>query len=176
MGKTARILLIILVNIIISAAATLTVLWLWERAHPRPESSVILPAMSASDGPALAGTSPEQLPANEPSLEFINQDLQISIRTIVGAGDLAVEYVEIINQGQYPADLTTWRLEDEDGHTFTFPALILNSGGAIKVLSRTGTDTVIELFWQADSPVWQPGETAHLVNPAGELITSYTIP
>lgn len=176
MGKTARILLIILINIIISAATTLTVLWLWERAHPRPETSVFLPALSPAEAPAQTGASLEQLPADEPLPEFLNQDLQISIRTIVGAGDLAVEYVEIINQGQNPADLTAWQLEDEDGHQFTFPALLLNGGGAIKVLSRTGTDTVIELFWQADGHIWQPGETARLVDPSGELITTYTIP
>jgi hypothetical protein len=40
MGKRTQALLFIIVNIIVSVAATLTVLWLWERAHPRPEVSV----------------------------------------------------------------------------------------------------------------------------------------
>jgi len=176
MGKTSRILLYILVNIIVSAGTMLMVLWLWERAHPQPDIAQVQlpPAVNnlANPGTPLV----DQAPSGEPSLAFSNEELAITIRTIVGAGDLPVEYVEIINQGEYPTDLTDWQLLDEDGHQFTFPALILNSNGAVKVLSRAGTDTVIELFWQADAPIWQPGETARLVNTAGKLIASYSIP
>jgi hypothetical protein len=173
MGKRSRILLFILLNIMVSAATILAVLWLWERAHPRPEVRTSRSESEPSPNTAISGADPD--PA-EPAVEFFNQDININIRTIVGAGDLAVEYVEIINRGENPADLTAWQLRDENGNEFTFPALILNSGGAIKVLSKTGTNTVIELYWQADTPIWQSGETAHLINAAGELMASYSIP
>jgi len=176
MRKTSYLLRFILLNILISAVTTLTVLWLWERAHPRPETGMI----SALSETEINPTSPAEVLNNsaplDPNFELTNEDILITIRTIVGAGDLAVEYVEIINQGENPANLNAWQLQDEDGHTFTFPALILNSGGAIKVLSRTGTDTVIELYWQSDAPIWQSGETAQLLNAAGEVVTSYSIP
>lgn len=172
MGKSTRAMLFVLVNIIVSVGVTLTVLFLWERAHPRPE--VILPGSQADIANDPVG--PDQEPAIEPITPFNNDDITINIRTIVGAGDLSVEYVEIINQGQNPADLTAWQLVDESGQQFTFPALILNSGGAIKVLSRAGTNTVIELYWQSDAPIWQPGETARLLNASSEIVTSYTIP
>jgi hypothetical protein len=173
MGKRSRILLFIILNIVVSAATTLAVLWLWERAHPRPEVRTTGSESMSSPNNEISGTAPDQA---EPAVDFSNQDITIDIRTIVGAGDLAVEYVEIINRGENPADLTAWLLRDENGNEFTFPALILNSGGAIKVLSKTGTNTVIELYWQADTPIWQSGETARLLNASGELMASYSIP
>jgi hypothetical protein len=173
MGKRSRILLFILLNIIVSAATTLSVLWIWERAHPRPEVRTTGSESAPSPNAEIPGAAPDQA---EPAVEFSNQDINIDIRTIVGAGDLAVEYVEIINRGDNPADLTAWQLRDENENEFTFPALILNSSGAIKVLSKTGTNTVIELYWQADTPIWQSGETARLINTAGELMASYSIP
>ncbi|MBW6465252.1 MAG: lamin tail domain-containing protein [Brevefilum sp.] len=173
MGKRSRILLFILLNIIVSAATTLAVLWMWERAHPRPEVRTTASESASSPDEVIIDAAPD---LDQSTGEFSDQDITIDIRTIVGAGDLAVEYVEIINRGDNPADLTAWQLRDETGNEFTFPALILNSGGAIKVLSKTGTNTVIELYWQADVPIWQSGETARLLNAAGELIASYSIP
>lgn len=176
MGNRTRALLFVIINIIVSVSATLTVLYLWERAHPRPE--IIFsdtPGMTSNDSMDQIDLV-EQSSEIETTIPFINEDLTINIRTIVGAGDLDVEYVEIVNQGQNPADLTGWQLINESGREFTFPVLILNSNGAIKVLSKAGTNTVIELYWQSDSPIWQPGETARLLKADGELVTSYTIP
>lgn len=176
MGKRSRALLFLFVNIIVSAAATLTVLYLWERTHPEPEI-IIFGAQddnnsnSNSQDPLI-----EQSPDINPTLPSFNEDITINIRTIVGAGDVNVEYVEIVNQGQNPADLTGWQLIGDSERQFTFPALILNSGGAIKVLSKAGTNTVIELYWQSDSQIWRPGETVRLLNAEGKMVTSYTIP
>jgi hypothetical protein len=176
MRKRSRLIGFILLNILISAVTTLTVLWAWERAHPRPEIG-IMTAYSDSDlNPSDPLESFNDSAPSDPNFEFTNENILITIRTIVGAGDLAVEYVEIINQGENPANLTAWQLLNEDGQTFTFPALILNSGGAIKVLSRAGTDTVIELYWQSDAPIWRAGETARLLNASGEVVASYSIP
>jgi hypothetical protein len=176
MGNKSRIFVFILLNIIVSASVTLIVLWLWQLAHPRPEigTSRLDPSASISTGtqqtPSISGDD------NESGIVITNEDIQISIRTIVGVGNLDVEFVEIINQGQNPADLTGWQLTDEDGNQYTFPALILNSGGAVKVLTKTGTNTVIELYWQADAPVWRSGEIARLVNTSGEVVSTYAIP
>ena len=176
MRKRSRLIGFILLNILISAVTTLTVLWAWERAHPRPEPGIISEISITDINPTPPLEDANTNARIDPDFDLTNEDILITIRTIVGAGDLTVEYVEIINQGENPANLTAWQLLDEDGHTFTFPALILNSGGAIKVLSRTGTDTVIELYWQSDAPIWQSGETARLLNADGEVITSYSIP
>lgn len=176
MVKKSRAFLFILVNIIVSVGATLTVLWFWQRAHPYPDISAPSIPAAVVDQPSSQNQTGVQDPNPAPDLSLLNQEINIIIRSIVGAGDINIEYVEIINQGQNPTNLTGWQLIDEDGHEFTFPALILYSGGAIKILSKAGTNTVIELFWRADSAIWQSGETARLVDSAGETITTYSIP
>lgn len=176
MGKKSRAFLFILVNIIVSVSVTLTVLWFWQRAHPLPDISAPSIPATAVDQPSRQSQTGVQDLDPTPDLSLFDQDVNITIRAIVGAGDINIEYVEIINQGKNPTNLTGWQLIDEDGHKFTFPALILSSGGAIKIFSKAGTNTVIELFWRADSAIWQSGETARLVDSAGETITTYSIP
>ena len=135
------------------------------------------PVTSSEESSSLSTqkTAQEGTPI-EPSLAFVREDIQVIIRTIVGAGNLDVEYVEIFNQSEGPVDLSGWQLEDENENTFTFPTLILNSEGSIKVLSKQGTNTVIVLYWQADSPIWQSGELANLTDAGGTSIATYSIP
>lgn len=176
MKRKFQLLIIIFINIIVSVAATLTVLYLWKRTHPYPNVSSFGVSTNESKLSNNQIIDVEYEAIIEAELPNLNEDIDIQIRTIVGAGDLNVEYVEIANMGQNPANLTDWRLIDEHGHEFIFPALILHGGGAIKILSKAGTDTIIELFWKAERSVWQSGETARLVNPDGETMASYLIP
>lgn len=176
MNKTPRVLLFILLNIAVSAVTTLGVLWVWEQAHPHPGVSQANPDSTKHEEIPLTLVTNEQISKTTVPIRIDNEYISVEIRTIVGAGDLSVEYVEIINRGENPADLTSWQLVDENGNTFTFPALLLNSSGAIKIHSRNGSDTVIELFWKSDVSIWQSGETARLLDSTGELINSYTIP
>jgi len=180
MKKYSHLFVFILINILVSAVTTLAVLWLWEQAHPRPEIALssTLPEENRVDAQAdpTAQVNGDTNPAPEPTLAFISSNPDVTIRTIVGAGNLEVEYVEILNQSEGPVDMTGWQLTDEQSNTFSFPTLILNSGGAIKILSKKGTDTVIELYWQEDTAVWQSGETARLQDAAGEIVATYSIP
>jgi len=179
MNKKPRLILYLLINIVLSAGITLAVLWAWDHFNPQPEETPLINIPNAnsnesSQHPDNVNADPE--PPIEPSLEFIMDDIDVTIHIIVGAGDLDIEYVEIHNQSKGPIDMTGWQLIDENDHIFTFPALILNSDGAIIVLSKKGMNSVIELYWQADIPMWQSGETANLLNADGDIIASYSIP
>lgn len=176
MNKRAQLVRLILLNILISAMTTLTVLFVWDRLNPKPE--IVSFGCISETAPLSPLPTPivnEEIVV-EPTFVFPNEDIFVNIRAIVGAGDLAMEYVEVVNQGENPANLTGWQLINPSGNTFTFPTLILNSGGAIKVLSKTGTNSVIELFWQSDLPIWQHGDTARLLNADGEVVRTYSIP
>jgi hypothetical protein len=179
MKKNSKLILYLLLNIVLSASITLAVLWAWNKRHPQSAENLDIDNLSSYAAQITeqsrkkgedAHTSPD------PSFDFVREDIVVSIHIIVGAGDLDMEYVEIHNQSTGAVDLTGWQLIDEDGYTFTFPALILNADGAIKVLSRTGVNSVIELYWQAQTSIWQSGETATLLNTDGEIITTYLIP
>ena len=177
MNKTSRFFVYLLINIVVSAGITLAILLIWDHYHPQPKEAALISAPNTN----LYETTQQQgivdpQSASEPSLEFIKEEIAVTIHIIVGAGNLDMEYVEIHNQSQGPIDLTGWLLVDEQDHVFTFPALILNSEGAIKVLSKKGMNSVIELYWQSDTPIWQSGETANLLNADGDILTSYLIP
>jgi len=174
MKKNSRLIIYLLLNIVISASVTLAVLWAWNKLNPRTTGNYEFEASSSES--LQDSEQSDSLPSSDPPLEFELEDISVSIHIIVGVGDLDMEYAEIHNQSPGAVDLTGWQLKDEQDHAFTFPALILNSDGAIKVLSKTGVNSVIELYWQADTPIWQSGETASLLNADGDIIASYKIP
>lgn len=181
MKQNNRLFIFILINIIVSALTTLGVIFLWERTHPRPEMNAANPSeiLNETEHDQVKISSDQNDQDPEPELTLVEEDLSIIIYAVVGAGNLDVEYVEIRNLSSGPVDPAGWQLIDEDGHTFTFPSSpswVLNSGGAVKVLSKSGNNSVIELFWQSDAPVWQSGEQASLLDADGDVIATYSIP
>lgn len=172
--KRSRLIIFILLNIIISGLTTLVVIMLWERTHPRAtvETESISEIITSPDA-ELSVENPET------AITFVKEDISVTIYTVVGAGNLDAEYVEIRNLSNGPVDPAGWQLVDEDGHVFIFPSSpswVLNSGGAVKILSKKGNNSVIELFWQSDEPIWQSGETAILIDADGNTIATYSIP
>ncbi|MCB2202834.1 lamin tail domain-containing protein [bacterium] len=172
MKNKSKLVFYLILNVLVSAATTLTVLLIWQATHPQPEI-VDIPA-APSTGQIDDSASTEEIPA--PTLDLLQQDYQVSIRTVVGAGNLDMEYVEVINQSSGAVDLTGWQLINPDEVRFDFPALILNEGGAVEVHSKTGQNTVIELFWQADTPLWASGDTVTLQDADGTVQATYSIP
>lgn len=172
MKNKSKLIFYLILNILVSAATTLTVLLVWQATHPRPE------IVNAPSPPSTGQTDDREstIETPLPTLDFVQQDYQVNIRTVVGAGDLAMEYVEIVNQSEGAVDLTGWQLINPDGVRFEFPALILNQAGAVEVHSKTGQNTVIELFWQADAPLWNAGDTVTLQDTEGAVQATYSIP
>jgi hypothetical protein len=93
---------------------------------------------------------------------------------VSGVGDLADEAVQLINNGGVAAMLG-WTLDDGHGTTYVFPALNLYQG-AVRVYSRVGDDTAIDLFWDLDHALWSPGSTITLRDAAGTIQSTFTIP
>lgn len=180
MRNKSPLLFYILINILISAVTTLTVLWIWDSRQPKlnpiefDSQQTFTDPVSPTDH-LIAGED-ENPAVQEPTADLSTRSSDVQIRVIVGPKNLEVEYVEIINQGDQPVDLTGWQLVNHLDQAFTFPAMILNSSGAIKIQSKTGVNSVIELFWQSETPIWQSGENARLINADGEVVSIYSIP
>jgi hypothetical protein len=171
MKKTRRLVAFILINILVSAATTLAVLWSWERAHP----SVTLPtsegAIMLTLQPALE--SAQMIQITLPALD----EATIEITSVVGTGDLEQEVVMLQRAGEGELMLDGWVLADEDGHNYTFERLSLYKGGAVQIYTRAGpSNSPIECFWGQDEPVWRTGETVSVLDPFGNLRASYVIP
>ncbi|WP_322506896.1 lamin tail domain-containing protein [Anaerolinea sp.] len=168
--------LYLLLNIVVSAATMLAVLYFWERAHGRAQS--ILPGfptpLAAEVSPTPTSLPPEEmLPSPTP---YTGEPL-VQIIAVIGATDPQQEYVVLKRVGQGDLNMDGWVLRDEDGNELRFPAgLTLFPNGGLLIYTRAGTDTVSELYWNRTEAVWRPGEVVTLLDPAGQVHATYTVP
>lgn len=165
MDPRKRLSFYLLINVVVSALTTLVVLVIWSRlTAPPPLDGIINNAPSQQADSA----APSPVPGKYSG--------QLRISTIIGRGDVDNEHVLIEFVGDEDISLASWRLEDEDGNSYRFPALVLHSGGSVQLFSRQGEDGVTQLYWNLDESVWSEGEQASLIDPNGDEQASYTAP
>jgi hypothetical protein len=174
-------LLYILLNIIVSAATTLTVIVLWDRQQRRelgplptfePQAAVPAATLPPIETPAetQSASAAAPTPVGEPLIE---------IGAVIGATDPQLEYVLLRRLGEGDLNLAGWTLSDSQGNVFRFPdqpALVLFSGGGVQVYTRVGADTPTEMYWNRADPVWEPGETVVLSDAQGNQQARYIVP
>lgn len=103
----------------------------------------------------------------------------VIIDSVVGAGDLESERVILKQRGEGELSLVGWRLEDSQGNIFIFPQfpqLILYKGGAVQIYTKTGNNTVVDMYWGLSEPVWASGKTVILRDPQGNERATYQVP
>ncbi|MCX8023757.1 MAG: lamin tail domain-containing protein [Thermanaerothrix sp.] len=172
-----RLLPYILLNILVSALTTLIVLTLWDQAQrPAPlvgESRAIPPTMV----PAQLQTLPSAsiMPSPTPTLPSLDQ-AWITIAEVLAPGDAEHEAVLLKRLGEGDLWLQGWRLVNPRGQAFEFPNLTLSPNGSVRIYTRRGNNTVIELYWGLESPAWQRGDKVRLLDPEGNLRAEYVIP
>ncbi len=136
-------------NIFVSACVTLSILYVYDRNQ---RASVPPPPIAQSDAASL------------------------EIAAVIGAGLLDSEMLLVRNTGQGTVDLNGWQVRDADGNTYTFAPLSLPANAAIQLRTAPGKDTVIDLYWGLSGPAWSSGETASLLDPAGNVRSVYQVP
>lgn len=119
-------------------------------------------------------SSPNATPSATPLPVVANP--QVTIDSVIGAGDLASERILLKRSGAGELPLAGWQLVEEGGKVYTFPQLLLYEGGAVSLYSRAGQDTVVELYWGLSAPVWQSGETVVLLDNQGKVKATYRVP
>lgn len=171
MSSWKRIIPYLILNIVVSAATTLIVLALWDRVQ-RPALSAA--TANSPDVAASGSTSALDTTAQQPTLPPLDTAV-IRIETVIGAGDLATETIQLQRVGEGDLQLAGWRLEGS-GKEYVFPNLTLNKNGSIRLYTRAGQSTVIELFWGLDKAAWKSGDTITLYDSTGGQRADYTIP
>jgi len=177
MKKTAskpwqRLLFYIVLNVIISACTTLTILWVWNRSRETPDLASANQALATL---LPAAQTPVPSPTGSPDTQG-ELPVLIQIDNVFGVGNLADEVVLLKRSGEGDLVLTGWKLQDGSGNAFTFPTLILFKDGAIQVHTAAGVNTVADLFWGRDSATWKNGDTVTLLDEQGRLRATYRIP
>jgi hypothetical protein len=149
-----RLVVYIVVNIIVSALTTLIVMALWTN-------------YTLSNEPLLGS-----LPSGSNSQAVS----QMAITAIIGAGDLANEHVTIEYNGSADISLAGWRLRDQNGNEYRFPALVLHPGASVDVFSGQGANSATSLYWGRMVAVWVSGELATLLDATGQTQATYLVP
>jgi len=152
-----RLLYFLLLNALVSACVTGTILFLYDR-NLKATSSV--PAYSPPSEPEAGAANPND----------------VQIVSVVGADNLGAEVVILRYVGAGQIDLSSWQIKDEDGDIFLFPSITLVSGGTLQLHTALGTNTVVDLYWNLSAPIWKSGETASLYDANGKLIVTYKVP
>jgi hypothetical protein len=166
-----RLLPYLILNILVSAATTLGVLYWWDQNRPAepPLTMPQLPPIAADTG------SQTQIPRIIPTPPPLDQEV-IVINNVFGVGDLNTEAVRLQRQGEGELWLTGWQLRNSQGDTYIFPELLLNKDGAVEVNTRSGIDSVIELHWGRPQAAYGPGQQVQLLDPQGKLRSTFRIP
>lgn len=131
--------------------------------------------------PSLSPTFPPAEPTNTPApspnpTSTPEGEPQVTIISVFGVGDLDSERIRLMLSGGGELSLTGWRIEDEDGNTFTFPQLILFAGGSIDLYTKVGQAAARELYWGLNRAVWRQGERVTLRDAEGQVHATYLIP
>jgi competence protein ComEC len=82
------------------------------------------------------------------------------------------EYVVFENAGTETLDVSGWTVEDEVGKRYVVPdGVTLAPGETLTLRTGSGTDTDRDLYWGADSPVWNnDGDTVIVANATGDRV------
>jgi hypothetical protein len=98
----------------------------------------------------------------------------VKIIGVEGAGILEEEAIRFLNSGGV-AYMSGWRLDDGEGHIYIFPTFTLHDG-AFNLNIGPGKDTPIDLFWGLEESILSPGKILMLLDPSGELQSTFEIP
>ncbi len=201
MNSFWKILLLILLNVIVSASVTYGVLYYWENIRaPKNEyqlvtvstgvpsgDSVITKEVPQDDQPTevpVFSENTDQPVSDEGNIQEetaeptpVIRGAKVEISMIRNPGILASEALRVVSNSDEVVSLEGWRLEDANGNVFTFPNIqLLRKGVFAEVYSRSGHTTPYELFWNQSEAVWQSGETAVLKDMFGQIQATYRIP
>jgi hypothetical protein len=155
MNSRRRLVSYLLINVLVSALVTGSIIFFYDLAH-KVDCSSCLPA----GGTENSGS----------------QTSNISIVSINGAGSLDDEQVILKNEGSQPLILTDWYIKNAKGVTFTFPQVTLYPEGEVIVHTKTGSDSLPDLYWNRSSPIWEAGELATLYDSQNIARAFYRVP
>lgn len=163
MNSKPRWFYYILLNIIVSAIVTLTVVLLYDNYKGTQINSAII---------ATLPTLPQITQSDPVDLSQVN----LEIISVIGSGVVVTEVVVIQNKGDDPVTLTNWTLNNGSRTVFIFPQVKMFKDGMLQIHSVAGANTAVDLYLGMTEPAWQSGDVASIVDTQGNLVTTYLIP
>jgi hypothetical protein len=167
----------ILLNIAISAVTVLAVLFIWDWHQKSKLAHVPAPQPTAAISNTPSENTPEAISTTSPSKTNQPGESQVSIQLISGMGDLNLEYILIKNTGNSKLSLLDWSLRGSEQKSIHIKSdIMLNPGGAIKIYSKTGTDSALSIYLNSQQAYWKSGIVVTLHDPDLVERARYEIP
>lgn len=120
---------------------------------PTPSSTpTITPTATTTPTPTTTATptrTPTRTITPTPTLNVIIEDFEVAPRD-----DPLEEWVEIRNRTSQSVNMEDWRLRDEQGNIFFFPAFSLGASRTVTVWTGAGTNNSSNLYWGRTTEVW----------------------
>lgn len=133
-----------------------------------------LPTPTPLPSPTPTSDAPPSPIATEPALEG---ELLVEITDVIGAGQVAAEAVQIVNNGSRQVALQGWKIASTRGQVYTFGQVTLfGEGAGILLHTAAGQDGATDFYWGRETAVWQPGDLVTLLNADDEIQSTFVIP
>lgn len=185
---------VVLVNIVISAITTILVARVLTRpmdvaplpistpiaaATATPRAAVVptatpavAPPVAPTPTPQTAGSTPTR-PAPTPTSPPAAERANVLISNVNFPGQRQRESVVIANAGDL-IDLRGWTLSSPRGVVYTFPAVTLFRDTFINIYTTTGADVNSDLFMNRTEAAWLVGDVVTLSR-NGQPVATYTV-
>ncbi len=165
--------------------ATLTLTLTLTQTVPTTPFATVTPLSATPPGappvtPSATWTSPLATPAApsptppapSPEGEAGHSDVRIVYVEYAPAESEDWEFVLIENRGPGDQDMSNWTLSNERGDAYTFPkGFILPVDGSVRVWTKNGQDSEIELYWGREEEAWDnTSDTATLRDGDGKAV------
>lgn len=146
-------ILVLLAGLVICALA-----WYWQygRVPDAPDRSAVAPVIS-------------------PSSVRLNELMSANKSAFMDDTGAYSDWIELINAGSQPADITGWKISDGKG-LFTFPAQILEPGEVVLVYASGTARAVSGQAYHAPFRLSASGETVTLTNHLEEVVDTVELP
>ena len=100
----------------------------------------------------------------------------VEVAAVDGAGILDAESAQVVNDSDRALSLQGWQLARDGGPAYTFGNVPLFPGGSVRVHTRAGDDTSIDLDRGQTQAQWQSGVAVQLLNERGALVHTFIVP
>ncbi|MGM0592524.1 MAG: lamin tail domain-containing protein [Halobacteriota archaeon] len=169
------------VTMFTQANATTDPMRLYAASPIPPDSTAPQVARATYNADGSRRGSPESAETSitpSPGVDDESSGIEITEIHADAAGDdrenLNDEYVTIANTGDGRVDLAGWTVRDEAGKTYEFPdGVVLGPGESVTLRTGDGTDGGGDVYWDAESPVWNnDGDTVTVVATDGDIVTT----
>ncbi|MEM7125392.1 MAG: LysM peptidoglycan-binding domain-containing protein [Chloroflexota bacterium] len=145
---------------------------------------LFLPNGASTDGASSTGTTQSDVGASgvntsgnsAETTQGTDLSSSVKISGIDGVGDLENESLLLVNESDLPLNLQGWTVSYEGGPIYTFGNFPIFPGGSVRLYTKVGTDTTINVFWGRDTAIWQSQIESRLVNIQGQLVHQYQVP